>query len=156
MSHDGKVTILWNQKVRTASTIPNNKPDIIISDKKQGTRLLIDISIRGDRNVIKKEAEKIFKYKDIITEIQRMWNVKARVISVVTWATGTISTSLRQYLSNIPGKYEIKELQTTAILGTAHILREVLMEMYITYFTGEITLHVAQIVNTEQLQHCVQ
>jgi len=27
------------------------------------------------------------------------------------------------------------------------------MEEYKTYFTGEMTLHVAQIVNTEQLQH---
>jgi hypothetical protein len=27
----------------------------------------------------------------------------------------------------IPGKHEIKELQKTAILGTAHILREELM-----------------------------
>jgi len=49
-----------------------------------------------------------------------MWNVKAKVITVITGATGTISESLRQYLSNIPGKNEIKELQRTAILGTAH------------------------------------
>jgi hypothetical protein len=34
---------------------------------------------------------------------------------------------LRQYLSNIQGKGEIKVLQTTAILCTAHRLREVLM-----------------------------
>jgi len=34
-----------------------------------------------------------------------------------------------------------------------HILRKVLI--YETYFTGEITLHVAQTVNTEQLQHCI-
>ena len=27
----------------------------------------------------------------------------------------------------IPGKHEVKELQKTAILGTAHILRKVLM-----------------------------
>jgi len=27
------------------------------------------------------------------------------------------------------------------------------MQKYKTYFMGEITLHVAQIVNTEQLQH---
>jgi hypothetical protein len=67
------------------------------------------------------------KYKDLIIEIQRMWNMKAKVIPVITGATGTIAISLRQYLSDIPGKHEIKELQTTAILGTAHILREVLM-----------------------------
>ena len=29
------------------------------------------------------------------------------------------------------------------------------MEKYKTYFTDEITLHVAQTVNTEQLQHCI-
>jgi hypothetical protein len=28
--------------------------------------------------------------------------------------------------NNIPGNYEVKELQKTAILGTAHILRKVL------------------------------
>ena len=67
-------------------------------------------------------------FKDLIIEIQRMWNVKADVIPVIIGATGTISKSLRQYLSNIPGKHEIKELQKkTAILGTAHILRKVLM-----------------------------
>jgi hypothetical protein len=55
-----------------------------------------------------------------------MWNVKATVIPVIIGATGTISKSLRQYLSNIPGKHEIEALQKTAILGTAHILRKVL------------------------------
>jgi hypothetical protein len=37
-----------------------------------------------------------------------------------------ISKSFRKYVSNIPGNHEVKELQTTAILGTAHILRKVL------------------------------
>ena len=48
-----------------------------------------------------------------MTEIQRMWNVKTKVIPVIIGATGTISESLRQYLSNIPGKHKIKELQKT-------------------------------------------
>ena len=56
-----------------------------------------------------------------------MWTVKAKMIPVIIGATGTISKSLRQYLSNIQGKHEIKELQKTAILGTALRLREVLM-----------------------------
>jgi hypothetical protein len=56
-----------------------------------------------------------------------MWNVKAEVIPVITVVNGTISKSLWQHLSNIPGKYKCKELQKTAILGTAHILQKVLM-----------------------------
>jgi len=50
----------------------------------------IDIAIPADRNVIKKEAEKILKYKDLIIEIQYMWNMKAKVIPIITGATGII------------------------------------------------------------------
>jgi hypothetical protein len=43
------------------------------------------------------------------------------VIPVIIGATGTILKSFRKYVSTIPGNHEIKELQKTAILGTAHI-----------------------------------
>jgi hypothetical protein len=89
--------------------------------------MLIDVAISGDRNVIKKEAEKILKYKNLTIEIQRMWNIKTRLVPVIIGATGTISKSFRKYASSIPGNHEVKELQKTAILDTAHILRKVLM-----------------------------
>ena len=108
-------------------SIPNNKPDIIIRDNEKGTCMLIDVAISRDRNVIKKEAEKILKYKYLTTDIQRMWNVKTKVIPVIIGATGTVSKSFRKYASNIRGKHEVKELQKTTILGTAHIIRKVLM-----------------------------
>jgi hypothetical protein len=56
-----------------------------------------------------------------------MWNVKTNVIALIIGATGTISKSFRKYLSNVLGNHEVNELQKTAILGTAHTLREVLM-----------------------------
>ena len=89
--------------------------------------MLIDVAISEDRNVIKKEAEQILKYKDLTIEIQCMWYVKTKVIPVIIVATRTISKPFRKYVSNIPRKHEVKELQKTAILGTAHILRKVLM-----------------------------
>ena len=76
--------------------IPNNKPDIIIRDNEKRTCMLIDVAISGDRNVIKKEAEKILKYKDLTIEIQRMLNVKTTVIAVIIGATGTISKAFRK------------------------------------------------------------
>ena len=88
--------------------------------------ILIDVAISGDSNVIKKEAQKILKYKDLTIEIHRMWNVKTTVIPVIIGATGTISKSFGKYVGNIPGSDEVRELQKTAILGTAHILRKVL------------------------------
>jgi hypothetical protein len=66
------------------------------------------------------------KYKNLTIEIQCMWNVKTKVIPVIIGSAGTISKSFRKYVSNIPGNYKVKELQKTAILGTAHIFRKVL------------------------------
>jgi hypothetical protein len=126
-NQEGKVTMLWNQQVHTDRTIPNSKPDIIIRDNEKGTRLLIDVAFPGDRKVINEEAEKILKYKDLITEIPHMWNLKTKVTPVTIGPTGNISTPFRKYLSSIPGKHDIKELRKTSILGTAHILRKVLM-----------------------------
>ena len=50
---------------------------IIILANENGTRFLIDISMSGDRSVIKKEVEKILKFKDLAIAIQSVWYVKA-------------------------------------------------------------------------------
>jgi hypothetical protein len=70
----------------------------------------MDVAISGDRNAIKKEAEKILKYKDLTIEIQRRWKVKTRVIPVTIGATETISKSFRKYVSSIPGNHEVRDL----------------------------------------------
>ena len=43
--------------------------------------------------ILKKEAEKILKYtyKNLLIEIQPMWDVKTEVIPVIIGATGNIS-----------------------------------------------------------------
>ena len=87
--------------------------------------MLRDVAVSGDRNVVMKGNEKILEYKYLI--IQRMRNVKAKVTTLITGMTGTISKLLRQFLRNIPGKHKIKEINKTAAFGTANIPRIVLM-----------------------------
>ena len=52
------------------------------------------------------------------------------MIPVIIGVNGTISKSFRKYVSNIPGKHKVKELQKTATLGTAHILQKALPQRY--------------------------
>jgi hypothetical protein len=77
--------------VKNDTTFPNNKPDIVIRDNEKRTRVLINAAISGHGNEIKKEGEKIKKYKDLIAEIQGMWNLEAKLIPVITGATRNTS-----------------------------------------------------------------
>jgi len=47
---------------------------------------------------------------------------------VLNGANVSASKSFRKYLNNKTGKREVKELQQSTVLGTAHVLRKVLMQ----------------------------
>jgi len=70
-----------------------------------------------------------------------MLNVKTKLIPAIIGVTGTISESFRRYVINIPGNHEVKELQKTAILGTAHILWRVLTQRYNRVKVGTRDMH---------------
>ena len=106
--------------------------------------MIIDVSVPGYRNLVKKEAEKILKYTDLIIEIQCTWNLKAKVIPVINGATGSISKSQIKYLSNVPGKRDVQELNKTATYGTAHFAESAAV-LYKSV-SWEIALHVPHIV----------
>ena len=72
---------------------------------------------------MKKEPDYILQYEDLTAEMYRTWKAKTKVIPVNRGIWNHLT--IRQYLRNILGKHEIKELQKTVILGTAHILRKV-------------------------------
>jgi hypothetical protein len=99
-------------KCKPTEPFLNNKPDTIIRNNEKGTSMLIDVAILGDGKVNRKEAENILMYKNLKTEIQGMWNVKVKVTPVITGATGTTAKSFREYLSNIPGDQDSKNLVT--------------------------------------------
>ena len=55
-----------------------------------------------------------------------MWNLKCIIIPVIIGATGIVTRSLKKNSEAVPGKHSIDSLQKTAILGTSHIIRQVL------------------------------
>jgi hypothetical protein len=94
--------------------------------------------------VIKKKTEQFLKYgKFNVRNTARVGSETRSDNGNNRGATGTVSYSFRIYLNNISGKHDIKELQTTAISGTAHVLRRVELSGKSTKrLSWEITLHV--------------
>ena len=69
------------------------------------------MTVPSERNVSAKEVEKLSKYKGLEIEITRMWGMKILTIPVVFGALGLIQKGLDRYISKIPGKINIREMQ---------------------------------------------
>jgi hypothetical protein len=125
-NNNNNVTVLWNQGVHTETEVMANRPDVTIKNKKEKTCILIDVAIPADRNIMQKEVEKKLKYKSLCIEIQRMWNMKCTIISVIVEAIRIVTKCLKKNLEATTRKHLIDSLQKTAILGTSHIIWKVL------------------------------
>jgi len=83
------------------------------------------VAIPADRNAMQQEAEKKLKYKNLCTEIQRMWNVKCMIIPLITGNTGLVTKGLKKKFGSQSRK-TFDSLHKAAMLGTSHIIQKVL------------------------------
>ena len=99
-----KVIILWDMRVNTNKRIKANKPDIISKDKQERTFMLIDIAITSDRNTSVIVAEKLSKYRDLETEITKMWRLKTVAVPVDIGTIRVVKKGIEKHIDKIPGK----------------------------------------------------
>jgi glutamyl-tRNA reductase len=81
---------MWDIPVITDRTIPANRADVALHDKKENTCLLIDIATPDDSNFNTKETEEPSKYKDLETEVSRRREVRTEIVPVITGVIGTM------------------------------------------------------------------
>ena len=98
----------------------------MVVDKRKGKWTLVDFSVPMDKNVVKKEDEKVEKYLQLAQEIRKMHKVNTEIIPVVIGALGTVPKRLPRYLKALGIPDVIGSMQTTVLLGTTRILKNVL------------------------------
>ena len=87
-----EVKILWDAMIQRDRGVKARKPDIVVVNKNERSRAIIDIAIPGDIRVSEKEKEKIEIYQELKREIKKMWNFRSiKVIPVVVGAIGSTS-----------------------------------------------------------------
>jgi len=120
--------LLWDFEIKTDKVIEARRPDLVIVDKRAREALIIDVAVPGDARVAAKELEKQIKYQDLAIEMQRLWELrKIKVVPIVIGALGAVPTALHTHLKALKVEdVSVEQLQRTAVLGTAYILRRYL------------------------------
>ena len=79
-----------------------------------------------DSRIEEREKYKIEKYQDLGREVQKIWNVKVKIIPLVVGSLGTIPKQFGNRLKQIGITAGTAQVQKTVLLGTARILRKIL------------------------------
>ena len=67
---------------------------MVVVDKKERSCKIIDFAVPGDSRIEEKEKDKIEKYQDLERELQKIWNVKVKIIPLVI---GSLGAMLKQF-----------------------------------------------------------
>ena len=81
---------MWDFSIQTDHVIETQRPDLVVVDKKERSCKIIDFAFPGDCKIEEKEKDKIEKYQDLGRELQKIWNVKMKIIPLVVGSLGTI------------------------------------------------------------------
>ena len=76
--------------------------------------------------VVDKKRRKVEKYLDLIRELQKIWNVRVKIIPLVVGSLGAIPKQFGNRSKATDITAEIGQVQKTVFLGTARILRKVI------------------------------
>ena len=110
--------------IQTDHVIEARRPDLVVVDKKERNCKIIDFAVPRYSRIEEREKDKIEKYKDLGRELQKIWNVKVKIIPLVVGSLGAIPKQFGNRLKRIgiiAGTVKVEK--TVLLLGTARILR---------------------------------
>ena len=126
-SGDGQYEIWWDKTVITTKKMEHNRPDVVVIDHRLKRWLIVDFSVPFDANVVRKEDEKVGNYEELRVEVCRLNpGMSAIVVPIVVGSLGVVSDRLARWIKLLGIPDVIGGLQTTALIGTAAILKKVL------------------------------
>ena len=120
--------IPWDFMIQTDPPILDRRTNLLFINKKKKKRTcyLVNFTILTDCWVKMKEMEKIGKYKDLIIQLKKLWNMKITVIPIIVGALGTVPKGLEKGLKELELRERIETIQPTAALRSARILKRFL------------------------------
>ena len=81
---------MWDFSFQTDHVIEARRPDLVVVDKKERSCKIIDFAVPGDSRIEEKKKDKIEKYQDLGRKLQKIRNVKVKIIPLVKGSVGAI------------------------------------------------------------------
>ena len=106
--------------------LAHNCPDVVVVDRKAKLWTIIDFAVPLDHNIFKKQHDKVERYQKLAQQFRRLHPIQTKIIPIVVGAFGMIPEGLPGYLEKLGIPDIVGGLQTTALLGTQRILKNVL------------------------------
>ena len=117
--------MLWDFSIQTDHVTEAPRLDLVVVDKERSCKI-IDFAVPGDSRIEEKDKDKIGKYQDLGRELQKVWDVKVKIIPLVVGSLGAIPNQFSNRLKQIGIAAGAAQVQKTVLLGTPIILRKVL------------------------------
>ena len=90
---------------------------MVVVDKKDRSCKMIDFALLEDSMIDKKEKGKIEKYQDMGRELQKIWNVKVKIVPLVVGFLDAISKQFGNRLKQIGITVGTTQVQKTVLVG---------------------------------------
>ena len=99
---------------------------MLVVDKKERSCKIIDFAVPGDSRIEEKKKDKIEKYQGLGRKLQKIWNIKVKIVPLVVSSLGAIPKQFGNRLKEIGITAGTAQVQKTALLEAARILRKVI------------------------------
>ena len=113
-------------EIKTDLLISARRPDFIIINNQKRTYRIVDFAVPAGHRVKLKESEKKDMYLNLVRDLKKLRNMKVMVIPILLGALGTVTKGLVKGIEDLEIRGLVENIQTTALLRSARILRRIL------------------------------
>ncbi|XP_044766299.1 uncharacterized protein LOC123322418 [Coccinella septempunctata] len=123
-----EVKLYWDHPLITDRSIPHNRPDIVLFEKKLKKLIIADVTIPADDNIERAYTEKIMKYHDLSFELKEIYGLTySTILPLVITTNGLVETHLLENTMKLGlDESVIGDAQKEVILWTTRIVRRFL------------------------------
>ena len=116
---------MWDFSIQTDHIVEAWRPDLVVVHKKERSCKIIDFAVPGGSRIEQKEKDKIEQYQELGRELQKILNVKVKIIPLAVCSLGAIPKQFGNRLQQIGITAGTAQIQKTVLLGILRMFLEI-------------------------------